>query len=128
MAAHDLTWHEAWKLSGRPFDDDDLARAHRKSTNQRPWRILVAISGGVLLTMFLLVEGMWLATAGDAVARDAFGLLALLFVFPLLGAFVFLEISLINLGIKTSVQLERIASWSFAALLVPWLRWFLTQT
>jgi uncharacterized Zn finger protein (UPF0148 family) len=124
MAEHDLTWREAWKLSGMVFADDNVIRVRRESL--RPWRIAAGVSGGLLLATLVPLEWMWRSTAGDEIARSTFGMLALLLVPPLLGSFVLVEISLIGLGIKTGTRLERILSWSGAALLMIWFGWLLT--
>jgi hypothetical protein len=126
MAEHDLTWREALKLSERDFDDEDVARIHRY--RPRPWRIAVAVSGVLFLTMFGLLEWLWRTTEGDISKRNAFGALAVLFALPMLGLFVAVEASLIGLGINTKIRLERIASWSGAALLLIWLGWTLVQS
>ena len=122
---HDLKWREAWTLSQRDFNDDDIAAVHRRRAI--PWRIAATVSGGLFLTMLGLTEWMWRTTAGTVSGRNAFGALAVLFALPLLGLIVAMETSLIGLGINTTVRLERIASWSGAALLIIWLGWPLTQ-
>ena len=124
MKEYDIDWRQAWKLSQKDFDDDDVAVARRNSL--RPWRIAVAVSGGLFLTMFGLLDWLWRTTEGDVSARNALGALAVLFALPMLGSFVAVVGSLIGLGINTKVRLERIASWSGAALLFIWFGWTLT--
>lgn len=116
MAQHDLTWSQAWKLSQREFDDDDIVIVRQNKA--RAWRW---VAGVALSIVILFLSSSWWVVASlssntSQAEQNGAGwgiLIGAVFVFC--PAVVVLVVGLFNVAITSPSKTERIVSGVAAA-------------
>ena len=116
MAEHDLTWSQAWKLSQREFDDDDVVIVRQNKAKAWRWVAGIALS----IVIVFLSWSWWVfasvSSSDSPAAQDGAGWgILLIAVFVLFPAVAVLVVGIINIAITSLSKTERIASWVAAA-------------